>query len=479
MSKKAKRLAPIAIGIVGLALAALCMTGRSGLTPGGALESLYLLLPVIMAGLAVLLVADWYERQRSITATVGQLRQMAQSGAIAAARPAPRTSVAGIIPTLNQVLDRCRGDLERLGQANGQLQVQVRVAAVEKRRVEAILHSITAPVVVTNRYDELTLANAAAERLLGLPVERPARCPMDQALSDARLVALIREARLHGPRQRSRTAEHTLNVDGQERMFEAAFRCIEDGAEDAFGVITVLQDVTREKEIARLKSEFVSTVSHELRAPLAGIKAYIEMLLDGDAPDEATRREFHQIIAQETDRLSRLIDNILNLSRIEAGVVKVVKEPVDLTAIVKEALEVAGPQAAAKSLQLVERLGPVFAQIHADRDMVSQAVTNLISNAIKYTPDAGRITISTRVDEARGVAVLEVEDTGVGIAPEDQPRVFEKFYRVRKNSQMAKGTGLGLSLVRHIVEDVHGGTISLVSQVGKGSTFAVELPLCP
>ncbi|MCK4601278.1 MAG: PAS domain-containing sensor histidine kinase, partial [Phycisphaerae bacterium] len=242
-------------------------------------------------------------------------------------------------------------------------------------------------------------------------------------------------------------------------------------------VVAVLHDVTREKEIAKMKTDFVSNVSHELKTPLASIKAYIEMLVDGEAEDEKTRREFYEIIATETDRLHRLIENILNISRIESGVVKVVREPISLTSVVKQVLEVASPQAKAKNIKVIERLAPVYYQIEADHDMIYQAVMNLVSNAIKYTPADGAITVSVVIDERRGVAVCDVSDTGAGIAADDLPHIFDKFYRVKGSSKMAKGTGLGLTLAKHIVENVHDGKLSVTSEMDKGSTFGIELPI--
>ena len=241
--------------------------------------------------------------------------------------------------------------------------------------------------------------------------------------------------------------------------------------------MAVLHDVTREKEIAKMKTDFVSNVSHELKTPLASIKAYIEMLIDGEAEDDKTELEFYEIIASETDRLHRLIENILNISRIESGVVKVTKEPTSLTGVVKQVLDVARPQAKAKKLQLVERLAPVYYQIESDHDMIYQAVMNLVSNAVKYTPEKGTVTVSVSVDERRSVVVCDVADTGAGIPTEDIPHIFDKFYRVKNNSKLAKGTGLGLTLVKHIIETVHDGKLSVTSEQGKGSTFSFELPL--
>jgi two-component system phosphate regulon sensor histidine kinase PhoR len=227
-----------------------------------------------------------------------------------------------------------------------------------------------------------------------------------------------------------------------------------------------------------MKNDFVSNVSHELRTPLASIKAYVELLIDGEADDENTKREFYEVIQNEANRLGRLIDNILNISRIESGLVKIDRRPQSLTAVVKDAIEVIAPQADQKGIRLVERLAPESHRTLADRDMLHQAVLNVLSNAVKYTPAGGEVTVETAADEARRKLVLRVTDTGVGIPPQDLPYVFEKFYRAEANNRVAAGTGLGLSLVKHIVEGVHHGRMFAQSQVGRGSTFGFELDLC-
>ena len=163
----------------------------------------------------------------------------------------------------------------------------------------------------------------------------------------------------------------------------------------------------------------------------------------------------------------------MNLARIEAGVVKVSKEPRSLNAILDEALQVVQPSAESQTIQLTSDLSPLYLPVLADRDMLLQVAINLLSNAIKYTPSGGHVTLRSRMenDQVR----FEVQDTGVGLSPDDCQRVFEKFYRVDKNKSMASGTGLGLPLVKHIVEDVHGGQIAVESTLGQGSTFSVTL----
>ena len=370
-----------------------------------------------------------------------------------------------------------REEVDQLRGENRELQIQSQVAEAEKRHTEAIIFSISDAVIVTNRFDELILANNAAEKLLDFKLAHSLRKNIDHIIHDGTLVKLIRETRSGGRNLTRKVVEHTIDQRGQPRTFSVTLSCVMTARGEVSGVVTVLRDVTREKEVAQMKTDFVSSVSHELRTPLASIKAYVEMLVDGEATDERTRREFYDIIAGEADRLHRLIDNILNISRIESGVVRVVREPLCLTEVAREVLDVVAPQARAKRITLTERLEPIYHHVEADRDMIYQAVMNLVGNAIKYTPEGGRVTVSVSVDEPRGVAVCEVSDTGVGISSEDLPHVFDKFYRVRGHSRMAKGTGLGLTLVKHIIETVHDGKLSVTSEMGKGSTFRFELPV--
>jgi two-component system phosphate regulon sensor histidine kinase PhoR len=267
---------------------------------------------------------------------------------------------------------------------------------------------------------------------------------------------------------------------GQPQWFRAAVTKVvpagREGQPEAAstGAVAVLHDIASQKSLQKRNAEFVSAVSHEMKAPLAGIKAYVELLADGEAEDDATREEFLTVINGQADRLQRLVDNLLNLARIEAGVVHVNKQSRSLNELLEEAFRVIQPAAEAKRIQLAADLSPLYLGVLADRDMLLQAAINLLSNAVKYTPDGGRVTLRSRLlnDEAS----FEVEDTGVGLAPEDCQRVFEKFYRVKKDKNMASGTGLGLPLAKHIVEDVHGGRLTVASARGAGSTFTVTLP---
>ena len=335
-------------------------------------------------------------------------------------------------------------------------------------------------MLVTDPFDELVLANESAARTFAFDLARAksGRSPVTQVLGDAKMIELIRQTRQSQSATGRRIVEHTVNCGGIERTFKVTLSCIDNAGGAPAGVVAILHDMTREKEVADMKNDFVSNVSHELRTPLASIKAYIEMLIDGEAQDEKTQLEFYEVIQNEANRLSRLIDNILNISRIESGLVKINKQPQSLTVVMKEAIEVIAPQALLKNITIEEDLMPIFYQTQADHDMLYQAILNLLSNAVKYTPHGGQITVQTSVDEAVKKVIASISDTGVGIPPKDLQFIFDKFYRSQANSGMAKGTGLGLSLVKHIIETVHHGRLFVESIMGKGSCFGFELDLC-
>ena len=437
----------------------------------------YLVLGLVAALTILLLLLFWRSVHRTVRSISEQLDQMARQRQIGLLMVQGCDEITQISQPLNRFLTTIRDEMSRIREENRELQIQSRIADAEKKHTEAIVFSISDAVVVTNRFDELILANDAAERLLGFKLEHSLRKNIDHMIHDGTLVRLIRETRSGGRSFTRKVVEHTIDQKGQPKVFNVTLSCVLTAQGEVSGVVAVLHDVTREKEIAQMKTDFVSNVSHELRTPLSSIRAYVEMLEDGEAEDETTRREFYQIIAGETHRLKRLIDNILNISRIESGVMRVVREALSLSEAARQVMDVVAPKALAKDNRLNDRLALLGPRVEADRDMISQAMLNLVSNAVKYTPAGGSVTVTTSADEGQRMAVCEVADTGVGISAEDLPYIFDKFYRVDGHSRMAKGRGLGLCLVKHIIETVHGGKLSVTSEAGKGSKFTLELPI--
>ncbi len=372
---------------------------------------------------------------------------------------------------------------EELAEANKQLMLELTLADTQRRQAASMINALADPVLAVDAFEQLILANPASEKLLDFSLQANLRRPIRSVIKDERLLRMIQQAR----EADARAADRKGDVEIAARQFAIGLTPLTVGRgsalggeeEDRHGVVVTFRDVTREREVSKKKSEFVAHVAHELRTPLSSIKAYVEMLVDGEAEDEKTRKEFYEIIQSSADRLERLIDNMLNISRIEAGTVRINKEPMALSMIVKEAVDMIRPQAEEKKITLTDELTPVMYRVLADRDLMYQAVLNLVSNAIKYTPEGGEVRVCMKPQEERGTMLIEVIDTGAGIPEEDQPKIFGKFFRVEANKKLAKGTGLGLNLVKMVVETVHGGEVTLRSEVGKGSTFGINLPLMP
>ncbi|WP_432823698.1 ATP-binding protein [Trichloromonas sp.] len=264
----------------------------------------------------------------------------------------------------------------------------------------------------------------------------------------------------HWPRRR----EHEL--------FSTVVRDTEGGR---LGRLFVFRDVTRERELDRMKSEFVSLVSHELRTPLTSISGYVEMLLDGDAGElQDEQADFLGIVQRNTDRLTALINDLLDVSRIEAGRIEMKPTPLDLAQIIRNAAESLRPAIEAKGQSLSLDLPANLPVVEGDPNRVVQVMVNLLSNACKYTPAGGRIGVSALREP--GKLSIEVSDTGIGLSRKEQARLFTKFYRAdNATTREVGGTGLGLWITRSLVE-LHGGTISVRSAPGAGSTFSVRLP---
>jgi signal transduction histidine kinase len=239
----------------------------------------------------------------------------------------------------------------------------------------------------------------------------------------------------------------------------------------AFGAYLTTRVVRREMEIARLKSDFVSTVSHEFRSPLTAIRQLCEMLTRGRVPGEERRQEYYQLIGREGDRLARLVENVLDFSRVEAGRKQYRFEPLDaglwLSAVVSDFQSQLG-----NSVTIEARIPDSLPRVLADHEALASAVTNLLDNAVKYSPDSDRVWIEA--ENGGGSLTIRVRDRGVGIAEADRQHIFEKFYRGGELAEQVKGAGLGLSLVKHIVQ-AHGGRVEFLSSPGQGTTFSIHL----
>jgi two-component system phosphate regulon sensor histidine kinase PhoR len=275
-----------------------------------------------------------------------------------------------------------------------------------------------------------------------------------------------------------RRAEFELESDlsgiGEEdrtRAFEAVIRTLDDHGR----TLLVLHDTTRERDSSRLKSEFVAKASHELRTPLSSIHASLEMLADGELQDHARRAEFLDIAIEETDRLAKLVNDMLDISGIEAGVARPRMVQVDLAEIAGDVVEGLRAAADRRSVDLRLHVQPGLI-VEGDPEMLSAVVGNLVGNGLKYVPEGERVTVAVDAEDLTRSVVVTVTDSGLGIPPEDLDRVFDKFYRIKRYERNARGTGLGLNLCRNIIEQVHHGRIGVDSRLGEGARFWFSVP---
>jgi two-component system phosphate regulon sensor histidine kinase PhoR len=261
---------------------------------------------------------------------------------------------------------------------------------------------------------------------------------------------------------------------GGERVYRVSAVPIRDEGGGQEGAVLVLRDVTQVRQLERMRSEFVANVSHELRTPLTSIRGFAETLREGAAEDPQVRARFLGIIIAEANRLQRLLDDLLTLSYVENRQVELKAGRAAVEETAAEVVALLGPLAEAKKLELRLNLSSPLPPVNVHPDYLRQIMVNLVDNAIKYTPRGGKVEIAARV---QGQAVqVEVRDTGIGIPAEALPRLFERFFRVDKaRSRELGGTGLGLAIVKHLLER-HGGSISVRSAPGRGSTFTFTLP---
>jgi two-component system phosphate regulon sensor histidine kinase PhoR len=242
------------------------------------------------------------------------------------------------------------------------------------------------------------------------------------------------------------------------------------------GIVACLSDITKQRELQQMKTEIMTLVTHELRTPLTAIQGMSEVLTQFDV-DRARQREMHAAIHEEAKRLARMIDDYLNITRLEAGARTLRKVPLRVEAIVERVALLLNPVGASRHIPIFCELEKGLPVIQADPDLLAQAVTNVLGNAIKYSPQGAEVHVAVRMDTTD--VLVEVADNGYGIAPDDVKRIFDKFYRVpRAESVEEPGTGLGLTFVREIMES-HGGQITVQSELGKGSTFSLRIPVEP
>ncbi|MCR4436308.1 MAG: ATP-binding protein [Clostridiales bacterium] len=337
----------------------------------------------------------------------------------------------------------------------------------EKNKIETILNYMTDGIIAFNLQGEVIHANPASRKMLGVG-------EFDKNFNDfSRQYEL--GIRLEDVLYLGSTGNKERNVEVDGRYLRVHFVVFTDEEDKAGGVIAVLQDITEQEKLDKMRREFVANVSHELRTPLTSIKSYAETLMDGILEDRDTAERFLSVINSEADRMTRLVKDLLQLSRFDSRQMQWNIQDLSFVDLVTGTVEKMQLEARDKDLCVESYVIGDIPNIKGDRDRIEQVVLNVLSNAVKYTPRGGKITVY--IGKIYSDVYMKVVDTGIGIPREDLPRIFERFYRVDKaRSREMGGTGLGLSIAREIVE-AHGGTISASSEVEKGTEITVSLPV--
>jgi two-component system phosphate regulon sensor histidine kinase PhoR len=406
------------------------------------------LITSVLAALLAILIAE--RTVRPIRHLTREAARMAEGDLSATVVPSSRDEIGQLGHAFNRMATELKDEMEAVGE--------------EKRLLATVLSRMADGAIITDGAEQVRLINPAAAGLLGTTESEAVGRSFAQVVRHHKIIDLWRRSR-----ERGEQLEETVEMYRQDVFLRAIVTPLdEEGME---GSLTILQDLTRIRRLETVRRDFVSNLSHELRTPLASLKALVETLQNGALEDPKAAMRFLNSVETEVDALTQMVQELLDLSRIESGQVPPHLVPANVNDLLLQPAERLRPQAERAGLTLSLNLPPDLPRVLADVERMQQVVINLLHNAIKFTPPGGQVTVSAVV--AGDEVVMSVRDTGVGIAAENLDRIFERFYKADR-ARSGGGTGLGLAIAKHIVQ-AHGGRIWAESVEGKGSAFYFSL----
>jgi len=350
----------------------------------------------------------------------------------------------------------------------------------EKNKLESVLMSIANGVIVCDNYDKVILTNNAGMNMLnvelsefsGVDIKR--YTDLDGNFPFTEYIKEFKDTPLD--EMEKNPLEFQMTIDN--RVMKALMSPIFTASQDYLGYIIVLHDITKEAEIDKLKSNFISNVSHELRTPVTVLRSYIDTLCNFNNDfDENTKQEFLQIMNQEAKRLNNMVNDILDFSRLDSPNLKVEKTFLDIKPILENTVNSMKVIAQSKNITYSIIIEPNLPKLYINQDSIERVIKNLLSNAVKYSKDGGKIKVRAEIDGTGNNVECSIEDFGIGISQEHLSKIFDRFYRVENQAHTVKGTGLGLHLVKIAIEKHHNGEIFAESEINKGSKFGFRLPI--
>jgi len=344
----------------------------------------------------------------------------------------------------------------------------------EQKKTEAIIRSVAEGLVVVDAQGKVVMINPAAERLLGSSKKDKIGKHITDDLKDHQLVSFAKGS----AEREEREIELASKNDDTKKILRASSAVIEDENGETVGMVSVLSDITKQKELDNLKNTFVANVSHELRTPLVSMEKSLSLILTKTTGEiNKDQEQFLAIAQRNLKRLTLLINDLLDLSKLEAGKLQLKRELTPLKKVIEESVEGLNTWAGTKGIHLEKAVQEGLPELNIDPNRLIQVLNNLIGNAIKFTPQNGKITVEAKLGETNREIQVSIIDTGIGIPKENLPKIFSKFYQIGERSASdISGTGIGLSIAKEIVE-LHGGRIWVESEHGQGAKFTFVLPL--
>jgi two-component system phosphate regulon sensor histidine kinase PhoR len=396
---------------------------------------------------------------RSFSDRVERLREFSRRVADGDFRPLPADSSGDALEALAASLNQTAARLDRT----------IRTLTEERNLSSAILGSMLEGVAVVNASERLLFANRGFAEILELDIPPQSGRALVEVVRQTELIEAVRKVLAGAPRVEAEIVTGTL----RQHFFAVTVASVLAG--DTSGAVIVLHDITDLRRLERVRRDFIANVSHEFKTPLTAIQGFAETLLAGAVEDPLNRGRFLGIIVEHARRLARLTDDLLKLSKMDADRLELEIRPLSVSQLVESCLETSQHRAAEKDIRISVNIAENLPEIAGDRRLLAEVLQNLLDNATQYTLPGGQIMVSAETDD--GEVIFTVSDTGIGIPQADQPRIFERFYRVdAARSREVGGTGLGLAIAKHLVE-VHGGRIWVESEVGQGSQFHFSVPL--
>jgi two-component system phosphate regulon sensor histidine kinase PhoR len=411
------------------------------------------LVMLLVTGTASLLIS------RSFTDRVERLTKFSQRVAEGDFHPIEADRSGDTLEVLAVSLNKTAARLDRT----------IRTLTEERNLSAAILGSMVEGVAVVNATERLLFANQGFAEILGLDAPPQSGSALVEVVRQTELLEAVREVLKGQPRVEAEIVTGTL----RQHFFAVTVASVR--AAETSGAVIVLHDITDLRKLERVRCDFVANVSHEFKTPLTAIQGFAETLLAGAIDDPQNRMRFLEIILEHSRRLARLTDDLLELSKMDADRLELEIRRLSVSQFVESCIETTQRSAAEKDLRISVNLQEHLPDIAADRRRLAEVLQNLLDNAIQYTPAGGQIMVGAAADGDE--VTITVSDTGIGIPQADQPRIFERFYRVDvARSREVGGTGLGLSIAKHLVE-AHGGRIWVESEIGQGSQFHFTVPI--